>query len=107
TGDRTAERAGPPERHVCRRKRRRHCRSPARQGRRAGRRGGAVRGHVQTLLHARPRGHHRRTGRRTSEAFTAVGETGGALAGRSLDAIPWLAPIVLPPPLTPPSERAV
>ena len=37
--------------------------SPARQRRRARRRGGPVRGQVQTLLHARPRGHHRRAGR--------------------------------------------
>src|SRR6266545_7516420 len=65
TGDRTAEHAGPPERHVYSRKRRRHYRSPARQRRRTRRRGGPVRGQVQTLLHARPCGHHRRAGRGT------------------------------------------
>src|SRR5881397_4227138 len=36
-----------------------------RQRRRTGRRGGPVRGQVQTLLHARPCGHHRRAGRGT------------------------------------------
>jgi len=46
-------------------KRRRHCRSPARQRRRTRWRGGPVRGQVQTLLHARPCGHHRRAGRGT------------------------------------------
>jgi catechol 2,3-dioxygenase-like lactoylglutathione lyase family enzyme len=46
-------------------KRRRHCRSPARQRRRTPRRGGPVPGQVQTLLHARPCGHHRRAGRGT------------------------------------------
>jgi catechol 2,3-dioxygenase-like lactoylglutathione lyase family enzyme len=45
--------------------RRRHCRSPARQRRRTRRQGGPVRGQVQTLLHARPCGHHRRAGRGT------------------------------------------
>jgi catechol 2,3-dioxygenase-like lactoylglutathione lyase family enzyme len=46
-----------------------------------------VRGQVQTLLHARPRGHHRRAGRGTlrnsSKAFTAFAETGGALGAPS------------------------
>src|SRR2546427_1772058 len=38
---------------------------PARQWRRTRRRGGPVRGQVQTLLHARPCGHHRRASRGT------------------------------------------
>jgi hypothetical protein len=53
--------------------------APARQRRRTRRRSGGVRGQVQTLLHARPCGHHRRAGRGTSEAVIACGETGGAL----------------------------
>src|SRR3954471_4236297 len=85
TGDRTAEHAGPPERHVYSRKRRRHCRSPARQRRRTRRRGGPVRGQVQTLLHARPCRHHRRAGRGTLLKRSRPWETGGPQAFLRLD----------------------
>ena len=81
-----AEHAGPSQGHVCRRKRRRHCRSPTRQRRRTRRRGGAVRGQVQTLLHARPRGHHRRAGRGTLlKRSLAFG--GAARRGRNAEPI--------------------
>jgi hypothetical protein len=65
-----------------------------RQRRRTHRRGGPVRGQVQTLLHARPCGHHRRAGRGTLLKRSPPSEkTGGGLGApstRSLGSQPLL-----------------
>ena len=84
TGDRTAEHAGPPERHVYSRKRRRHYRSPARHRRRTRRRSGPVpRTSTDSATCEALRASSSRWPRNSSEAFTAFGETGGALGDPS------------------------